>query len=172
MNTLTRIAGLAFGLVLFAPLWLAPLAIGIALDEGPVLPPEPVYVSFDKANPAEGPFAFDWVGLDSVGARAVVNHTAFKFVLENPDVPVLPDVPPLWARIDGPVVAGTNEFAASRVLEGVGPGKYRVRVQLLSEDGLWSGFSNDFRIEVVDSSQVRRPPRPPTMLRKITREGP
>jgi len=151
-----------------------PFAVVAALftAEEPIDPVAPVeYVRFDKANPAEGPFGFDWPGLDSSGAPATVNHTAFKFVLES-EVPVPPDVPPLWTRIDGPVVAGTNEFVASRVLEGIGPGKYRVRVQLLSDDGLWSGFSNDFRIEVVDSSQARRPPQSPTALRKITREAP
>lgn len=144
--------------------WLAPLAIGIAIEEPPPVPI--VYTVFDKGAANEAPIGFDWNGLDTRARPIAVNHAAFKFVPENPDVPAL------WTRIDGPVAAGTNEYAAARVLEGIGPGRYRLRVQLLSTEGLWSSFSNDFWVEVIDSSQAAAPPSAPSGLRKMSGGAP
>lgn len=152
MNTLARIAGLALGLVLFAPLWLAPLAIGIALDEGPVQQPE--YVVVDRTDPA-GSFSWHWTGQDGLGQPTAADRIALKFRVEPP----AGESAAVVVVLIGSVGVGTTTHMFSEVLATVPPGKYRAAVQLRGANGLWSPFSSDLFLDVREG--IGPPPEPP-----------
>jgi hypothetical protein len=134
------------GVIVVASLNSLSSTVGVE-EELPAPPPSasPVYQVLNRNDPNDV-FAFDWIGVNTVGQPDKIVRVAFFFDRDSNS-----DQREVVAFDRELTSAGTLEFLIRDVLRSVTPGRFRLKCQLKSETGLWSAFSNDIFIEIPGS---------------------